>query len=382
MIFMNVLVVNSGSSSLKFKLINVEKKRILSQGIIERIGGASRFVSDGKSRNVKAPTHKEAVELMLEHLGPLVKEIDAVGHRVVHGGEMARPVKINKKVLQIIEKMSELAPLHNPANLKGIKILMKKLKVPQVAVFDTAFHRTMPQKSRLYGLDYKLQKKYNIQRYGFHGTSHKFVSREARKLLRRLRKPNRKIVTCHLGNGSSVTAVLNGRSFDTSMGFTPLEGVMMGTRSGTFDPSIVEFLTKKGFSVEDVIEIANHKSGLLGISGVSNDMRDVLKSKSKRATLAVEMFVYLVAKQIGAYAAAMNGLDAVVFTAGIGENSAKIREMICKHLEFLGVKIDKKRNSQNEMVISSKNSKVAVLVIPTNEELQIAMETAEVLKGG
>ncbi len=384
-----VLVINSGSSSVKFKLIDVKKLTNIISGIVERIGNnpSMKYEISGKvmKKKVKARNHEESIKLIINEIissGVIrnISEIDAVGHRVVHGGEKhINPVLITNEVISDIKKFSELAPLHNPHNLKGILILKKLLKVPQVAVFDTAFHGSMPKESYLYGLPYKFYKKFKIRRYGFHGTSHKYVSKKAIEILKRNGKAHKKIVTCHLGNGSSISAVLNGKSIDTSMGFTPLEGVLMGTRSGSFDPAIIEFLNRKGFSTKDIINIANKKSGLLGISGENNDMRVLLKSRNPRSKLAIKMFVHSIVKYIGYYAAEMNGLDAIVFTAGIGENSPKIRKMICNNLEFLGLKIDDRKNKSNDMVISSRSSKIEVLVIPTNEELQIALETKSVL---
>jgi len=390
MIIKNILVINSGSSTIKFQLIDICKKKRKIRGMVERIGNnpVIEYDFDGRKvkRKVKAKNHEEALKIIINCLlkSKVIKdfsEIDAVGHRVVHGGEKhIKPTIITNRIIKDIEKFSDLAPLHNPSNLKGIIILRKILNVPQVAIFDTAFHGNMPKESYLYGLPLEFYKKFKIRRYGFHGTSHKYVSREAIKILKKMKKSYKKIVTCHIGNGISLTAVLNGKSVDTSMGFTPLEGVLMGTRSGSFDPAIIEFLNKKGYTTKEIIDIANKKSGLLGISGINNDMRVLLKSKNERAKLAINMFVYSIVKYIGAYAAAMNGLDAIVFTAGIGEHSSKIRRMICDHFKFLGLNIDDKKNNKNNIIISTKDSKITALVIPTNEELQIALETKEVLK--
>ncbi len=372
-----VLVINSGSSSIKFKVF--DKNDEIASGIIERIGNSPRMrISLPKNimKHVHARNHEEAMNEIFHILKELgIQHVDAVGHRVVHGGTLSDSCLITKNVERTIEKNSELAPLHNPANLMGIRAA-KRLNVPNVAVFDTAFHTTMNKKAYLYALPYNFSKKYGIRRYGFHGISHKYVYNIAKKMFPRARK----FITCHLGNGASITAIKNGRSVDTSMGFTPLEGLMMGTRSGSFDPSIVEFMERKGMSANELIKIANEKSGLLGISGVSNDIRDIGKSKSARAKLALEMFSYIAAKTIGSYMAAMNGADIIVFTAGIGENSPSIRKSICNYLKFAGVKIDSRANSENKTIISSKNSKVRVLVIKTNEELQIAKETKRVLK--
>ena len=372
-----ILVINSGSSSIKFKVFDRENEVV--SGIIERIGNSPMLrVNTPKKiiKRVRAKNHERAMDEILHLLNELgIGSIDAVGHRVVHGGTLRKSCVITKEVERVIEKNSELAPLHNPANLMGIRAA-KRLNVPNVAVFDTAFHSTMKEKAFMYGLPFEFYKRYGIRRYGFHGISHKYVYSVAKKMLPHARK----FITCHLGNGASITAIKNGRSVDTSMGFTPLEGLMMGTRSGSFDPAIAEFLERKGISASELIKIANKKSGLLGISGISNDVRDLEKSKSPRAKLALEMFSYIAAKTIGSYIAAMNGVDAIVFTAGIGENSPKIRKMICSYFTFSGVVLDNRANARNETVISSKNSKVRILVIKTNEELQIARETRAVLK--
>ena len=372
-----ILVINSGSSSIKFKVFDRENEIV--SGIVERIGNSPMLrVNIPKKivKRVRAESHERAMDEILHLLNELgINNIDAVGHRVVHGGTLRESCVITKEVERVIEKNSELAPIHNPANLMGIRAA-KRLNVPNVAVFDTAFHSTMEEKAFMYGLPFEFYKRYGIRKYGFHGISHKYVYGVAKKMFPQARK----FITCHLGNGASITAIKNGRSVDTSMGFTPLEGLVMGTRSGSFDPAIAEFLERNGISVSELIRIANKKSGLLGISGTSNDVRDLEKSKSPRAKLALEMFSYVAAKTIGSYIAAMNGVDVIVFTAGIGENSPKIRKRICDYLAFAGAKLDPRVNAKNETMISSKDSKVRTLVIKTNEELQIARETRSVLR--
>jgi acetate kinase len=363
---MNILVINSGSSSLKFRLIKTGRNfELIQKGMIEKIG----------LKSAKIKTHKEALKLVVKNLKD---EVHAIGHRVVHGGEKyCEPVKINSRVIKEIKKLSSLAPLHNPHNLAGI-LACKTLfpKTPQVAVFDTAYHQTLPSKAFLYGLPYSFYRKHNIRRYGFHGSSHKYVINETRKLLK---KRNPKIISCHIGNGSSITASLNGKSIDTSMGFTPLEGVIMGTRSGTFDPAIIHHLEKTlRLSSDKIYEIINEESGLKGISEISSDMRKIYAKylkKNPRAILTIELLSYQIAKILGSYIAALNGVDAITFTAGLGEKAFYVREKALKYLEFMGLKIDKKKNKNCETVISAKNSKVKVFVIPTNEEKQIAIET-------
>lgn len=397
---MNILVINCGSSSLKYQLFDMKDERVLAKGLVERIkieGSVLKHQPQGRNKvEIKAdiPNHEVAVKMMLDALihpayGVIksMDEISAVGHRVVHAGEMfSGSVLITQEVKDALKKCIELAPLHNPPNIIGIEATEKMLpNVPMVGVFDTAFHQTMPEKAFLYGLPYELYKKYGIRRYGFHGTSHKYVSLKAAKLLNKPVEELR-IVTCHLGNGSSIAAVKSGNSIDTSMGFTPLEGLVMGTRCGDIDPAIVFFLMKKeGMEYEDVNNYLNKQSGVLGISGVSSDFRDIeeaAQSGDRRAELALDIFAYNAKKYIGSYAAAMGGIDAVVFTAGIGENSSSMRENICDGLEFLGITIDTEKNKTRgrEIDISKPDSKVRVLVIPTNEELMIARETVTLTK--
>ncbi|MGN0152820.1 MAG: acetate/propionate family kinase [Lachnospiraceae bacterium] len=391
---MNVFVVNCGSSSLKYQLIDSDTEEVIAKGLCERIGIDGRLTHKptGKEEVVKEvsmPDHKSAVSYVLDALTDAVSgvigdlsEIDAIGHRIVHGGEkFASSVVITEEVIQAIEDCNDLAPLHNPANLIGIsacKALMPD--VPMVAVFDTAFHQTMPKKAYLYGLPYEYYEEYKVRKYGFHGTSHSFVSK---RLLELIGKENgdSKVIICHLGNGSSVTAVENGKSVDTSMGFTPLDGLIMGTRSGSVDPAVVQFLAGKlNCSLDEVINILNKKSGVEGISGVSSDFRDLdaaSSSGNERAATALDIFAYRAAQYIGSYTASMNGVDAIAFTAGIGENNMKMRKAICDYLGYLGIHIDEEANAVRgeEILISTKDSRVKVYVIPTNEELAIARET-------
>ena len=395
---MNVLVINAGSSSLKYQLLNPASGELLAKGLCERIGIDGRFTYKPqlpgkeaiKEASVSMPTHSEAIQTVLNALvdeknGVIgsMKEIDAVGHRVVHGGEkFAKSVVITDEVMQAIEECNPLAPLHNPANIIGIKACQELMPgVPMVAVFDTAFHQTMPPVAYTYALPYEYYEKDKVRRYGFHGTSHKYVSQRAADMLG---KPieQLKLISCHLGNGSSVTAIDGGKSVDTSMGFTPLAGLPMGTRSGDIDAGILEYLMNKyGMDITEMLTILNKKSGVMGVSGVSSDFRDLeeaFKEGNERAGLAVDMFNYGVKKLIGAYAAAMGGVDAIIFTAGVGENSASQRMAIASGLEFMGVKMDEDANKVRgeERVISAPDSKVTVLLIPTNEELMIAMDTA------
>ena len=398
---MIILVINSGSSSLKFQLFENKGKnfRVLCKGIIDGIGlKTCEFrMENGKikiAEHVLCKGHKEALNMalnaMLKHqFIPSLDAIKAIGHRVVHGGEHYRKaVKITPHVIQVIHELSELAPLHNPPNLKGILACKKFLpKVPQIAVFDTAFHETLPPKAYLYALPYELYQQHGIRRYGFHGTSHQYVSEKAGRLLRKM-QPRKgasgKIVSCHMGNGSSIAAVLNGKSVDTSMGLTPLEGIPMGTRSGDIDSAIIfHLLIQHGQSAEKIEKMLIYESGLKGLSGMSSDVRDLwaaVKKGNKRAILTFEILCYRIAKYIGGYAAAMNGLDAVVFTAGIGENAYYLRTQVCGYLEHLGVRLDERKNRKNQEVISAKNSRVKIFVIPTNEEEQIAKETLKVLQ--
>ena len=391
---MKVLVINCGSSSLKYQLIDSETEAVLAKGLCERIGidGRLTHTPAGKDKIVieaPMPNHTAAVSLVLEQLTDAkngviksLSEIGAVGHRVVHGGEkFASSVVINDDVIKEIEECSDLAPLHNPANLIGIRACQELMPgVPMVAVFDTAFHQTMPKKAYLYGLPHEYYEKYGVRRYGFHGTSHSYVSKRAAEIAG-LDINNSKIVVCHIGNGASVSAVLNGKSVDTSMGLTPLEGLIMGTRSGDIDPAIIEFIChKEGISYETMLNILNKKSGVYGMSGVSSDFRDLdaaADEGNERAKDTLHAFCYRVAKYVGAYAAAMNGIDAVAFTAGVGENSPSVRKEICSYFGFLGLTIDDEKNNVRgvERIISTDDSKVKALLVPTNEELAIARET-------
>ena len=395
---MNVLVINCGSSSLKFQLINAESEEVLAKGICERIGidGRLTYQPEGgeKEKSDKAmPTHTEAIQFVIEALtNPetgVVKSLDeigAVGHRMVHGGEkFASSVIITDEVKKAVEECNELAPLHNPANLIGVDACEKLMpNTPMVAVFDTAFHQTMPEKAYMYGLPYEYYEKYKVRRYGFHGTSHSFVSKRLAELIGRDIKDT-KLIVCHLGNGSSITAVDGGKSVDTSMGLTPLAGLPMGTRSGDIDPAILEFIAgKEGKSVEEITTILNKKSGVSGLSGVSSDFRDLdagMKEGNDRCRLALDVFCYSVKKYIGAYAAAMGGLDAIAFTAGIGENNPYVRRVSTMDLSFMGIDIDETKNEirGEEQKISTDASKVQVWVVPTNEELAIARETVELV---
>ncbi|MCI9555956.1 acetate kinase [Oscillospiraceae bacterium 50-16] len=397
---MNILVINAGSSSLKYQLLNPETQQVLAKGLCERIGidGKFTYKPEGKQAvkeaDVAMPTHSEAIKAVLDALvdkdnGVIgsMKEIDAVGHRVVHGGEkFAKSVLITEEVMAAIEECNPLAPLHNPANIIGIKACQALMPgTPMVAVFDTAFHQTMPPVAYTYALPYEYYEKDKVRRYGFHGTSHKYVAQRAAAMLG---KPieELKLISCHLGNGSSVTAVDGGKSVDTSMGFTPLAGLPMGTRTGDIDAGILEYLMGKyGMDIKEMLNVMNKKSGVLGISGVSSDFRDLEsagKEGNTRAALAVEVFEYGVKKLIGAYAAAMGGVDAVIFTAGVGENGGGNRASIVSGLEFMGIKIDPEKNKLRgeEIDISAEGATVRTLVIPTNEELMIAIDTAALAK--
>lgn len=395
---MNVLVINCGSSSLKFQLINSESEQVLAKGLCERIGidGRLTYQPAGGEKNVSdkaMPTHTEAIQFVIDALTDaetgVVKSLDeigAVGHRVVHGGEkFTTSVVITDEVKAAIEECNDLAPLHNPANLIGINACQSLMpNTPMVAVFDTAFHQTMPEKAYMYGLPYEYYEKYKVRRYGFHGTSHSFVSKRAAELAG---KPydQVKTIVCHLGNGASICAVENGKSVDTSMGLTPLEGLVMGTRSGDIDPAIMEFLAKKeGLDIAGLMNVLNKKSGVEGISGVSSDFRDLDNAAAegnKRAQIALDVFAYRVAKYVGSYTASMNGVDVIAFTAGIGENAPNVREMVCGYLGYLGIEIDKEANGKRgqEITISTPDSKVKVMVIPTNEELAIARDTVALI---
>ena len=391
---MNILVINAGSSSLKYQLINMDKNDVIAKGLCERIGIGGHLKHNGKAEfdaDMSFPTHVEAIEAVIEKLvseeyGVIssMEEIDAVGHRVLHGGhKFSGSVLINDAVKAAIEECIPLGPLHNPANLMGINACEKAMPgVPQVAVFDTAFHQTMPEEAYMYAIPYEYYEKDNVRRYGFHGTSHRYISAEAIKLLGGAE--GTKIITCHLGNGSSLAAVKDGKCVDTSMGLTPLEGVPMGTRSGSIDPAIVEFIAnKEGISVTDTLNMLNKKSGVAGISGVSSDFRDIKAAANEgnhRAQLALDMFAYAVKKYIGSYAAAMGGVNCIVFTAGVGENTPFFREQMLEGLEFMGIEIDKEANNVRGTVdITGKNSKVKIFVIPTNEELAIALDTKEIV---
>ena len=392
---MNVLVINCGSSSLKYQLINSESEAVLAKGLCERIGIDGRLTyqkagCDKEVTNAAMPTHKEAIQMVLDALvndktGAIASlaEVNAVGHRVVHGGEkFASSVVINDEVLAAIEECNDLAPLHNPANLIGINACMELMPgVPMVAVFDTAFHQTMPEKAYLYGLPYEYYEKYKVRRYGFHGTSHSFVSKHIAEFLN-MDLENSKIIVAHLGNGASISAVLNGKCVDTSMGLTPLEGLVMGTRSGDMDPAIMEYIAKKeNLDIAGIMNVLNKKSGVFGVSnGLSSDFRDLedaMNDGNKYAAAAMEVFCYRVAKYIGSYVAAMNGVDAIAYTAGIGENAAIVREKVMGYLGYLGIALDAEANSKrgDDCVISTADSKVKVAVIPTNEELAICRET-------
>ena len=392
---MNVLVINCGSSSLKYQLINSDTEAVLAKGLCERIGIDGRLVyqkagCDKEITEAPMPTHKEAIQMVLDALvnektGAIASlaDVNAVGHRVVHGGEkFASSVVINEEVLAAIEECNDLAPLHNPANLIGINACAELMPgVPMVGVFDTAFHQTMPKKAYLYGLPYEYYEKYAVRRYGFHGTSHSFVSKHAAEFMG-LDLNDSKIIVAHLGNGASISAVLNGKCVDTSMGLTPLEGLVMGTRSGDMDPAIMEFIAKKeNLDITGVMNVLNKKSGVFGISKeLSSDFRDLeeaMNAGNEYAENAMEVFCYRVAKYIGSYVAAMNGVDAIAFTAGIGENASIVREKVLGYLGYLGITLDAEANKGRgeDMMISTADSKVKVAVIPTNEELAICRET-------
>ena len=400
---MNILVINAGSSSLKYQLLNPETEELLAKGLCERIGIDGKFTykpqSEGKEKldavDIAMPTHAEAIKTVLNTLvdpknGVIasMKEIDAVGHRVVHGGEkFAHSVLITDDVMKAIEECIPLAPLHNPANITGIKACQEVMPgVPMVAVFDTAFHQTMPPRAFTYAIPYEYYTQDGIRRYGFHGTSHSYVSKRAAEILD-LPIEVLKIVTCHLGNGSSVDAIAGGKSIETSMGFTPLDGLPMGTRCGSIDVSIIEYLMENhNMTIDEVMNILNKKSGMLGVSGVSSDFRDLEKAAdegNERAKLAIDMFCYKTHKRIGSAAAAMNGIDVLIFTAGVGENSPELREKIASGLDFMGVKIDHTKNMVRgkEAIVSTDDSRVKILVIPTNEELVIAQDTSSIVSG-
>lgn len=398
---MKILVINCGSSSLKYQLIDMKTEIAMAKGLVERIGISGSNLEqkiEGSSEKYKVEKdlkdHKEAISLVLETLCNdkfgIIKsldEINAIGHRVVHGGEKySKSVIVDDEVIKNIEECSKLAPLHNPANLVGIKACRELMKnTPMVVVFDTAFHQTMPEKAYMYGLPYEMYEKHSIRKYGFHGTSHFYVANECAKAMGK-NIEELKIITCHLGNGASVSAINKGKCVDTSMGFTPLQGLIMGTRCGDIDPAVVTYLVGDlKMSPDEVNDIMNKKSGFLGISGKSSDSRDIedLEEKGdKRAVLTLEMYYYRIKSYIGSYIAAMNGVDAIVFTAGIGENSSKTRFGVCKDMENLGIIVDENKNNVRGKLIeiSADNSKVKVYLIPTNEELVIARDTCELLK--
>ncbi|MDE6318134.1 MAG: acetate kinase [Lachnospiraceae bacterium] len=398
---MNILVINCGSSSLKFQLINAETEKQIAKGLCERIGiEGSQLVyqpagGDKEETVTPMPDHTKAIELVLNALTNektgVVKSLDeigAVGHRIVHGGEkFASSTIITDEVIEAIKACNDLAPLHNPANLIGIDACKKLMpSTPMVGVFDTAFHQTMPKEAYLYGLPYEYYEKYQVRRYGFHGTSHSYVSKRAAELLGKSYE-DMKIIVCHLGNGASISAVKNGKCVDTSMGLTPLEGLIMGTRSGDIDPAIIEYLAhKENKSIDEIMTVLNKKSGVLGLSDhLSSDFRDLEKSYvagEDRGLRTIQTFAYRVAKYIGAYTAAMNGVDAICFTAGVGENSPLVRKLACERLGYLGITLDQEKNNKRgeELEISTPDSGVKVLVVPTNEELAIARETAALVK--
>ena len=398
---MKILVLNCGSSSIKYALYNMDTKEVMASGGAERVGMDGAFVKVKMPNGEKVtfmhdiPEHTEGVKFIFSlltdaEIGVIksLKERDAVGHRMVHGGEkFTQSVVINEEVIKAFEAVSDLAPLHNPANLKGIRAVSELMpEMPQVGVFDTAFHQTMPAYSYMYALPYEVYEKYGVRRYGFHGTSHRYVSARACEFLG-VDYTKQRIITCHIGNGGSLAAVKNGKCMDTSMGLTPLEGIMMGTRSGDVDGGAVAFLQKKlGLDADGISDLLNKKSGVAGVSGVGSDMRDLenaCKQGNERAILAQNMYNYKIKKYIGAYAAAMGGVDIIVFTAGVGENQTSMRAETCKGLEFMGVKIDEAKNETirgKEAIISTPDSKVTVVVIPTDEELMIASDTMALVK--
>lgn len=397
---MNILVINCGSSSLKYQLINMKNEDVLASGLVERIGiegsiltqkveGRDKYIIESPMEN-----HDIAIKLVLDALvdgkNGVIKsmdEINAVGHRIVHGGEKyTKSALVTEDVINDIKEAAKLAPLHNPAHIMGIEACKKLMpSVPMVVVFDTAFHQTMPEKAFMYGLPYDLYEKHHIRKYGFHGTSHKYVSAKVAEVMGKDIK-DLKIITCHLGNGSSISAVKNGKCYDTSMGFTPLEGLVMGTRCGNIDPSVVTYLINElGYTAADVDKLMNKESGVYGVSGVSSDFRDIegaAEKGNKRAQLALDMFRYKVTQYIGSYAASLGGVDVIVFTAGVGENSAAERSTICENLGFMGIEVDEQKNKVRGEIaeINTDNSKVKVFVIPTNEELMIAKDTLMLVK--
>mgnify|MGYP000311204016 CR=1 FL=1 len=396
---MNVLVVNCGSSSLKFQLINYDNRDVLAKGLCERIGIDGRLVYEPKNGEKEVteaamPTHVEAIQMVLDALvneksGVIksLEEVDAIGHRVLHGGmKITNSVIIDDEVIKVIEECADLGPLHNPANLMGINACMKLMPgVPNVAVFDTAFHQTMPPKAYMYGIPKEYYEKYAIRKYGFHGTSHRYVSKRVCEFLG-VNPVGQKIITCHIGNGGSIAAIKDGKCMDTTMGLTPLEGLMMGTRSGDIDAGAVTFIMEKeGLNTTGVSNLLNKKSGVLGISGVSSDMRELLAAcaaGNEKAILAEKMYYYRIKKYIGAYAAALGGVDIILFTGGVGENQMECRREVCKDMEFMGIELDNEVNAKvrgEEAIISTPASKVKVVVIPTDEELLIASDTMDIL---
>jgi len=398
---MNILVLNCGSSSVKYKLFNMESKKMLAQGGVEKIGLKGSFLKLTLPNGAKVILEGEILEhnMAIEYiLGVLVSEkygcvkslseIDAVGHRVVHGGEKFNAsVRIDDEVIANMEECIDMAPLHNPPNLKGINAVKELMSdTPQVAVFDTAFHQTMPPHAYLYGIPYSLYEKYSIRRYGFHGTSHRYVSNRACEILS-IKPTNHRMITCHIGNGASVAAIKNGISVDTSMGFTPVEGLMMGTRSGDVDAGIITFLLEKEMiGAAGISNMLNKQGGVLGVSGVSSDMRELvaaMEQGNERAKLAFEMYNYRIKKYIGAYSAALEGINTLVFTGGVGENQANVRESVCKGLEYMGIEIDNQKNNSSrgeEAIISKPESKVTVMIVPTDEEFMIATDTLHILE--
>lgn len=397
---MKILVLNCGSSSIKYALYNMDDKTVMTSGGAERVGLDNAFVkvklADGSKKQVMhdIPEHTEGVKFIFSlltdpEIGVIkdLKEIDAVGHRMVHGGEkFNKSVRLTDEVLEAFEACNDLAPLHNPANLKGVKAVSELMPgLPQVGVFDTAFHQTMPAHSYLYAIPYELYKEYGVRRYGFHGTSHRYVSQRVCDYLG-VNPADKKIITCHIGNGGSVAAVENGKCVDTSMGLTPLEGLMMGTRSGDIDGGAITFIQKKlGLDADGMSALLNKKSGLLGITGISSDMREIdaaIEEGNELAKTALDMYNYRIKKYVGAYTAAMGGCDIIVFTAGVGENQAQMREEVCANMEYMGVRLDTEKNKTihgEEAVISTPDSKVTVCVIPTDEELMIATDTMNLL---
>ncbi len=397
---MKILVLNCGSSSIKYALYDMDSKTVMTSGGAERVGLDGAFVkvklANGEKKQVMhdIPEHTEGVKFIFSlltdpEIGVIkdLKEIDAVGHRMVHGGEkFNKSVLLTEEVLKVFEECTDLAPLHNPANLKGVRAVQELMPgLPQVGVFDTAFHQTMPKEAYMYAVPYELYEKYGVRRYGFHGTSHRYVSQRVCEFLG-VKPEGKKIITCHIGNGASIAAVKDGKCIDTSMGLTPLEGLMMGTRSGDIDGGAITFIQKKlGLDADGMSNLLNKKSGMLGITGISSDMREIdaaCEEGNEHAKLAIEMYNYRIRKYIGAYAAAMDGCDIIVFTAGVGENQASMREKVCEGLSFMGVKVDVEKNSGihgEEAVISTPDSKVTVVVIPTDEELMIATDTMALL---